>query len=248
MAGSLALWFPISVAGIFGRSGRLSFRLCQAWVWTANQVTFVNVTTRRIGNAPLDLDRNYVIMANHQSFLDIPALMLKVGIPFRWVIKKEFAYLPLFGWGLYLARHIFINRSHPKQAIKSMDEAAKQLPKGVGIAVFPEGTRADNGVVKPFKAGGFLMAIRAGMPILPVTINGSWRIMPNKKSLVFHPGPIELVIGDPIETDGCTRKDVADLMARTRNQILGNLDPDFPKRRQDVASGVEEGRHIASAQ
>lgn len=250
MAGSLVLWLPVGLAGAFGRNGKLAFRFCQAWVWAANRVTFVKVTTRRQSTQPLDPNRNYVIMANHQSYLDIPALMLKVGIPFRWVIKKEFAYLPLFGWGLYLARHIFIDRSQPKKAIRSMDDAAKKMPKGVGIAVFPEGTRANDGVVKGFKVGGFLMAVRSEMPILPVTINGSWRIMPNKKSLVFHPGPIELVIGEPIETKGYAKKDVSFLIKKTREQILSNLDPDFPiERNEDATSGVEEGHHRpASAQ
>ncbi len=228
-AGSLVLWFPIGIAGLIGRSGRISFRLCQAWMWTANKITFVKVTARGLEN--VDSDRSYVIMSNHQSFLDIPALMLKVGVPFRWVIKKEFKYVPLFGWGLYLARHIFIDRSHPKQAIKSMGEAVKNLPPGIGVAVFPEGTRSADGVLREFKPGGFLMAIRAGIPILPVTINGSWRIMPNKRSLVFHPGPIELVIGKPIETAGCTRKDLAALMEKTGNRIRANLDPEFPAKK-----------------
>jgi 1-acyl-sn-glycerol-3-phosphate acyltransferase len=218
---SLIFWFPIAVTGILGRTGRLSFKLCQAWMWLVMTVAFVRVEVIFRGN--VDMRRSYVIVSNHQSLCDIPALMLGLGLQFRWVIKKSFIYV------LWAAGQVFIDRSNAKRSIKQMDRAAKRLPPGVSVAVFPEGTRSDDGLVRRFKSGGFLMAIRNGIPILPVTVNGSWKIMPSKRSMSFSPGPIQVVVGTPIDTSGYTRKTMKDLMERTRDAVVANLDSKYPQ-------------------
>ena len=226
-AASIVFFLPISIAGLVGPSGRLAFRLCQGWTWWATFVCGVRLEIAR--NPSLDRSRSYVIMSNHQSLYDIPALMLGLGLQFRWVIKKSFVYVPLFGWALWLARHVFIDRSNPKRSLRSMDAAARRLPRGVSIAVFPEGTRSDDGVIREFKSGGFLLAVRNGLPILPVTVNGSWRVLPDKRSMAFHPGPIQLIVGEPIETEGLDRKQMDALAERTRAAIASRLDPDYPR-------------------
>ena len=223
---SIAFFAPITLAGIFSRSGNLAFKLCQAWVWWGKTVAGVRIETR--GTENFEAGRKYVIISNHQSLYDIPALMLGLGVQFRWVIKKSFVYVPLFGWALYFARHVFIDRGNPKKSIRSMHESAKRLPPGVSVTVFAEGTRSDDGVVREFKAGGFLMALRAGLPIVPVTVNGSWRVLPDKRSMAFHPGPIQVIVGEPIETAEYSRKDLGALIERTRDAVLANLDPDYP--------------------
>jgi len=223
---SLLLWFPIAVAGLLGRTGKLSFQICQLWVWAGNLIG--GVRPEVIANPNVVKGQSYVIVSNHQSFYDIPALMLKAGVPFRWVIKKEFKYVPMFGWALFLAGHIFIDRSSPKKSIQSMNAAVKNLPPGVSVAVFAEGSRSDDGVLREFKSGAFITALSAKLPILLITINGSWRIMPDKKSLNFHPGRIQVVIGDPIDTSGYTRANMNELIEVTRNAVAKNLNPDFP--------------------
>jgi len=225
---SIVFFVPISLAGLVGPSGRLAFRLCQGWTWWATFVCGVRLEIAR--NPSLDRSRSYVIMSNHQSLYDIPALMLGLGLQFRWVIKKSFVYVPLFGWALWLARHVFIDRSNPKRSLRSMDAAARRLPRGVSIAVFPEGTRSDDGVIREFKSGGFLLAVRNGLPILPVTVNGSWRVLPDKRSMAFRPGPIQLIVGEPIETAGMDRKELDALIERTRAAIASRLDPGYPPR------------------
>ena len=223
---SFLLWIPISISGIFSSTGKLSFKFCQAWVWIGKTIALVRIEV--IKNEKVDATQSYIIISNHQSLYDIPAMMLKVGLPFRWVIKKTFKKVPMFGWALYLAKHVFIDRSNPRTSLREMDAALSSLPKGVSVAVFAEGTRSDDGVVREFKSGGFLMAVRSGLPILPVTINGSWRVMPNKSSMSFNPGRIQVVIGDPIDTSGYTRKNMKELIEKTRNQVIANLDPEFP--------------------
>ena len=225
---SVVLWIPVAITGLLGRRGSLSFRLCQAWMWTAKTVTLVRVEVEHRG--AVDHSKSYVIIANHQSLYDIPALMLGLGLQFRWVIKKSLMYVPCFGWALAAAGHVFIDRSSPKKSIRQMDRAVGRLPPGVSVAVFAEGTRSADGVVWDFKSGGFLTAIRNGMPILPVTVNGSWRIMPDKHRLSFNPGPIQIVVGEPIDTSGYTRKTMKVLVKRTRGVIVANLDPDYPKQ------------------
>jgi 1-acyl-sn-glycerol-3-phosphate acyltransferase len=225
-AASVVFFAPISLAGVVGPSGRLAFRLCQGWTWWATVVCGVRLEVAQ--NAAVDRSRSYVIMSNHQSLFDIPALMLGLGLQFRWIIKKSYVYVPLFGWALFLARHVFIDRSNPKRSLRAMDAAARKLPEGVSIAVFPEGTRSDDGSIRDFKSGGFLLAVRNGLPILPVTVNGSWRLLPDKRSMAFHPGPIQLVVGEPIETTGFDRKKLDDLVGRTRAAIASRLDPGYP--------------------
>jgi 1-acyl-sn-glycerol-3-phosphate acyltransferase len=223
---SLVFFVPITLAGLLSPSGNLAFRFCQGWVCWATVVAGVRVEVKGTANA--DPARSYIVISNHQSLYDIPSLMLKLGLQFRWVIKKSFVHVPLFGWALYVARHVFIDRGNPKKSIRSMDRAAKQLPPGVSVAVFAEGTRSDDGVVREFKRGGFLMAVRNGLPILPVTVNGSWKVMPDKRSLSFHPGRIQIVIGEPIDTNGYSSQTLKELIDRTREAVIENLDPDYP--------------------
>ncbi|MBN2340409.1 MAG: 1-acyl-sn-glycerol-3-phosphate acyltransferase [Deltaproteobacteria bacterium] len=227
MSVSFIVWGPIFVTGFFSKTGKLAFRICQVWVWIAKGVTFTKIETVR--NAEIDPKKSYVIVSNHQSLLDIPVLMLNSGLQFRWVLKKELGYIPMFGWALWGARHIFVDRSNPKRALKNMTEALKKLPEGVSVAVFPEGTRSDSGELGDFKIGGFLTAISAGLPVLPVTINGSWKRMPNKKSLAFYPGKIQLVIGEPIDTSQYSKREISKLMKAAKEAVAANLNSDYPE-------------------
>jgi 1-acyl-sn-glycerol-3-phosphate acyltransferase len=223
---SVLFFLPISISGALSRTGNLAFRFCQGWTWLGKTIAGVRIETVNTDKA--ERGQSYVIVSNHQSLYDIPALMLGLGLQFRWVIKKSFVHVPLFGWALYFAKHVFIDRKNPKKSIKDMDRAAQKLPEGVSIAVFAEGTRQDDGVVREFKRGGFLLAVRNGLPILPVTVNGSWRVLPSKKTMSFHPGPIQLVVGDPIDTSGYTSRNLSELIERTRDAVIKNLDPEYP--------------------
>lgn len=218
---TMIIWFPIFITGYFSKTGKLSFKLCQVWVWIAKAITFTRIET--VWNDKVDLSKSYVIVSNHQSLLDIPAMMLNVGVQIRWVLKKELGYIPGFGWALWGARHIFVDRKNPKQALKNLTKSVKALPPGVSIAVFPEGTRASDGILGEFKVGAFLTAISSELPVLPVTINDSWKRMPNKKSLSFYPGTIQLVIGDPIDTSTYKKREISKLMKDARSAVAANL-------------------------
>jgi 1-acyl-sn-glycerol-3-phosphate acyltransferase len=128
----------------------------------------------------------------------------------------------VFGHCLYACGHIFIDRSNRESSIRSIQTGIERLPEGVGVMFFAEGTRSANGRLGRFKKGGFSAALQTGLPILPVTINGSARVL-SKKSIVFSSFPIEVVVSDPIEVGSHTHEQIDELMEKTREAIDSNL-------------------------
>ncbi|AFH49750.1 1-acyl-sn-glycerol-3-phosphate acyltransferase [Ignavibacterium album JCM 16511] len=165
----------------------------------------------------------YVFVSNHSSQLDITALQW--GIPNRlaMIFKKELARIPLFGWQLRLGPYIMIDRKSLESAAKSIEEA-KQLMKNkrISVLVFPEGTRSKTGKVQEFKRGAFHLAAKVGYPIVPVTINGTEKILP-KGTFKLKRGTIYLHIDKPITTDHIkSKQDEVELMERVRQIIIAN--------------------------
>jgi 1-acyl-sn-glycerol-3-phosphate acyltransferase len=189
------------------------------------KVTRVHPVIR--GREKIDKEQSYVVISNHQSEYDILALVTTLGIQYRWIIKKELRKVPMFGYALYASRNIFIDRGDHEQAMQSIRNGLERLPRGVSVMFFAEGTRSADGSIAPFKKGGFLVALEKGLPILPVTVNGSRRILP-KKSLVFTPGPIEVVVADPIDTREFSRETMQDLVDKTRKVIISHFNPSYP--------------------
>jgi len=190
-------------------------------------VSFVRTEIKN--KARITKGRSYVIISNHQSHYDILALVTTLGVQFRWFIKREILKVPLFGYGLYASRNIFIDRSDTARAIESINKGIERLPTGASAMVFAEGTRSSDGRIQEFKKGGFVTAIMRKIPILPVTVNGSRRVLP-KGSLVVKPGTIQAVIGDPIDTSGYTTETVQALIDKTRRTIMANFDPEYRGR------------------
>ncbi len=222
---TVILFLPMTLAALMSRTGNLAFTISKLWAHWMVFVTGVRIEIKH--KEKINPARSYVIISNHQSLFDILALVTTLGIQFRWIIKIELLKIPLFGYALYASRNIFIDRSNRQKAIESINKGVDRLPKGVSIMFFGEGTRSADGQVKAFKKGGFHLAVARGLPILPVTVNGSRKILP-KKSLVFKPGKIEVVVADPIETTDYTEENLDALMERTRQAVIANLNPDFP--------------------
>ncbi|HOJ28861.1 MAG TPA: lysophospholipid acyltransferase family protein [Spirochaetota bacterium] len=217
---SVVLFIPMTVAAIFSVTGNLAFNISKLWAWTMLIVTGVRVHIK--GRETIKEGMQYVIISNHQSQYDILALVTSLNIQFRWVIKKELLYVPLFGWALYAAKNVFIDRSNREKAIASINKAVNRLPQGVSLLVFAEGTRSKDGTLQKFKKGGFTIAIERKMPILPVVVKGSRAILP-KGSLIFHSGNIEVVVCDPIPADQYTHETIEDLINKTHNVIEHEL-------------------------
>ena len=223
---TLLLFVPMTMAALMSSTGNLAFTLSKLWAWIMLTVTNIHPQIRN--REKIQKGQSYIIISNHQSEYDILALVTRLGIQFRWIIKKELLKAPLFGYALYAARNIFIDRSNTEQAIKSIHQGIDRLPPGVSVMFFAEGTRSPDGRIQEFKKGGFIMALEKGLPILPITVNGSRKVLP-KKSLVFRPGPIEVVVADPFVTTSYTRDQLPELMDRTRQVIISNFKPDYPE-------------------
>lgn len=162
----------------------------------------------------------YVLMSNHQSHLDPPSLIRSSDRPIGFLTKKELERFPVFGWAMRRTGHVFIDRKDKDKSHASIEKAAAQVAEGRCILVFPEGTRSQSDDLLPFKKGGFILAIKARVPIVPVGIAGTRHILPSQSALVRGKGPVAVVYGDPIETEGYDIEHKDKLMADVRAAIL----------------------------
>jgi 1-acyl-sn-glycerol-3-phosphate acyltransferase len=173
------------------------------------------------GGHHIEMGRSYVVVANHQSQLDILVIYGWLGMDFRWVMKKELRKVPVLGITCEKLGHIFVDRSDRTAAIEAINQAKEKLSGGTSIFFFPEGTRSRDGNLLPFKKGAFRMAVDLKMPILPVSIVGTHGILP-AGAMTFRPGRARLVIHSPIETAGCTPGEIPGLIQRTR-AVIGSV-------------------------
>ncbi len=217
---TLILFIPIVLASLLNSTGNLAFSMSKVWARVMLLITGARVEIR--GADRIVKGQSYVIISNHQSVFDILAIVTSLGIQYRWTIKKEALKIPLFGHALYASRNIFIDRSNPESARESIRKGLDRLPAGVSVMFFAEGTRSANGELRAFKKGGFVVALERSYPILPITVNGSMHVLP-KGSVVFTPGRITVVVGDPIDTHGYSPETMDKLMDKTRGVIQSNL-------------------------
>ncbi len=205
------------------KDGRSYFWLGSRWAKLSLLACNVPVRVRGIEN--ISQENAYIFVTNHASMFDIPAVM-SVLPRVRIMFKKELSYVPIWGWALRWGHHIMVDRGKGTEALKSLDRAAAEVKKGGSVILFAEGTRTRDGKLQPFKRGAFALAAKSGVPIVPIAINGSFKIMP-KKSLNIRPSPIELVLEKPIDTSNIkSREDEVDLMNRVRDIIAKNYRED----------------------
>ncbi|HSK74168.1 MAG TPA: lysophospholipid acyltransferase family protein [Pyrinomonadaceae bacterium] len=190
-----------------------------AKVWLRACGARVKVT----GAENLEKGKSYVFVSNHRSYLDTAALFAYAGKRLGLVAKKELLKFPVFGYGMSFVNIIAIDRSNAERARESMDKAREVVSNGYSFGVFAEGTRALPGELLPFKKGGFHLALQTNTSIIPVAIkNTDW--MMGKRTGTAYPGTIEMVLLEPIETDGMNaEKDLLDLLERTREAIAREL-------------------------
>ncbi len=207
----------IAIARGLGMTKRL-WLLPMLWARINTLVTPVKVTVS--GREHIQPGRSYVVVANHLSHFDILAVYGWLGIDFRWVMKQELRKVPALGYACVMLGHVYIDRSNPEAAKRSIDSAKHQLNNGTSIFFFPEGTRSVSGEMLPFKKGAFHLAKELGLPILPITIRGTHEILP-ANSLNLSPGTAELQIHAPIAVHDET--DTHTLMQQARDVIRSGL-------------------------
>ncbi len=208
------------LASLLPGGQRLFFALARLW----SRLVLMTYRTRVIVRIPSDdpPPAAAVYMSNHQSLLDAPALMLALPHNCRFVAKSELSHIPVFGWALRVAGFVFIDRTDRQRAIETLDRAAGILQQGSPILVFAEGTRSPDGILLPFKKGGFVLALKAGTPIVPIAVRGGSEILPKGK-LGGRPGTIVVSIGTPIDTSAFTMENKEALMETVRGRISALL-------------------------
>jgi len=193
-------------------------------VWSNSILWISGVKVELIGQEHLRPNESYVYVSNHVSLFDIPVVMKAIPGQLRIVFKKELAKIPIFGWQLKLGPYILIDRQNPGKAMQSLNQAIEKIKRGVSVLLFAEGTRSKDGSIQSFKRGAFTLATRSGKKIVPVTIKGTYEILPKKKFNIKS-GKVKLIIDKPIEHDGNTEKssEVA-LMNEVREIIVNNYE------------------------
>jgi 1-acyl-sn-glycerol-3-phosphate acyltransferase len=204
----------------FDRTGRLYHGVSRLWSRTSLRVCGIRV--RVVGTEHLEPGRSYIYVSNHASMLDIPVVAAGIPDDIRIVYKRELEKVPLFGWGLRWSNYIGIDRGRSAEARRSLDEAVEKIKGGASVLMFGEGTRTSDGKLQPFKRGAFHLAVRSGVPVVPLTINGSYALVP-KHSLRIRSGTVELVLSPPIPIEPAEGKDAElDLMEKVRAAIAAN--------------------------
>jgi 1-acyl-sn-glycerol-3-phosphate acyltransferase len=228
-----AVMGTISLAGsLFDRHGHFQHRCAQIWSRMILVTSRVKVQVRGLEN--IDPRATCIYCANHLSFMDIPVIFSKIPVEFRILAKKGLFSIPFLGWHLRRSGHLEVDRSSPRGALRSFEQAARQLRQGASIFFFPEGGRSDDGTLKPFRPGPFLLAIKAGVPIVPVAVKGTREVLP-MGSMYIRPGAVELTVGKPVATAGLSLRDADRLTAAVYDQIAGFLLGPDHRRDAEVA-------------
>ncbi len=217
---TLALGFLAFITYPFDRKGKVVHLYARLWGKVALFANRVKVSLEGLEN--LKGKGPYILMSNHQGYYDIFALLSSLPIQFKWLAKKELFSIPFFGWTLAAAGYIRIDREGTRETVEAMNEAVKKIRDGLSLVIFPEGSRSPDGSIQPFKKGGFTLAIKSKVPIVPIAISGSREIMP-KERLTASPGEIRIRVGAPIEIQNYSMKDRNILMEKVRESILENF-------------------------
>lgn len=174
------------------------------------------------GKEKIRRNGTYIVMSNHQSLFDVWALIGLLPLQLRWLVKSEIRKMPVFGYALERMGHIYVDRRKAKGITKSLEDAASRIRQGTSVVIFPEGTRSRDGTLQRFQRGGAVVAFAAGVPVLPVTVNGGRFVLP-RGTLDLMPGKIQVVVGDEIDPEAF-KGDRTALLSAVREAIEKNLD------------------------
>lgn len=192
-------------------------------VWCRGIVRACGIQVEVRGLEHLDPSRSYVLISNHLSNFDIWCTLAAVPMKIHFVAKKELLRLPVFGQALAVSDHIVIDRQRPEKAVEVINRrAAAQIGDGFCILFYAEGTRSAEGKVGPFKKGGTVLALRTGLPMVPMSVSGTRKFLP-KRSVIIRPGGKVLIAFDkPIETQGLPMEERDAITARVRDAVIRN--------------------------
>ena len=199
------------VCGIWDKNGRQQHQVARMWGRAMLRLAFSPVTLEHAERLPPE--RTAVYASNHLSYYDTPALYAKIPFQFRIMAKAPLWKVPFVGWYLNRSGQVPIDQSSARSGVASLARAAKTLQSGMPIMIFPEGGRAFNGQLQPMMAGAAWMAIKAQVPLVPLTLVGTYEMLPIHV-YALRPRPMKLIVGEPIPTVGMTSRDAEALTER----------------------------------
>lgn len=206
IAGSLAI-----LVSIFNRYSSIIYKYITRY-WSKIILITANIKAEISGEENIKPNTSYMVICNHQSHMDIPVLVYHLPLRLTFMAKKELFKIPFFGWGMQAAGILKIDRSNQQKAIQTLKKAENIiLEKNFSVMAFPEGTRSNDGEIHAFKKGSFVMAMNTGLQVLPVSIRGTYDILPKKK-LTIKPGKVRVKIYPSIESK--------DYNFETRNKLV----------------------------
>ncbi|CAN5622148.1 hypothetical protein BH23BAC4_BH23BAC4_05330 [soil metagenome] len=201
---------------------RPSIKLFSGWmrVWARLILGFTRIQLTVESRGVIDLSRPNVYVVNHQNSLDIITTAAGIPQPFAYTAKDELRTWPIIGHVLKHTACLFVDRSSARRALESFRETGRKIREGIPVLLFPEGQRSYTPELLPFMRGAFLLAIEAGVPLVPVTLVGNTSVL-DERGKRLRPGRVTLVLGEPIATDGLTKQDAGHLMKLVR-QVMSN--------------------------
>jgi 1-acyl-sn-glycerol-3-phosphate acyltransferase len=210
---TIVLGIPCLLITIVHPKGKANYWFIRIWarllLWTCG------VKTEIRGRENLPPEGSFIIMSTHNSHFDIPVLIKEVPRQFRIVAKKVLFKIPIFGWIMSAAGYVSVDRGNKRQAFSSLDKAAGSVTAGMPLLIFPEGTRSSDGSLGPFKKGGFVLATKAKVPIIPVVVEGTFFVLP-KTTWRVRPGPVKVTFCPPIDTLEYSYENKEELMEMVR--------------------------------
>lgn len=199
--------------------------------WGERVVRHTGIDVHVHGLEHVNPDVPYVVMSNHQSHYDIFVLFNAFPGVFRMVSKVELSRVPILGGAMQEAEFIFLDRGDHAHARSALRLAAERVRTGLGVWIAPEGTQSKDGTLLPFKKGGFILAMETGVPILPVTIEGTRHVLPAKTMHVRSGQRVDVTFHPPIDTRDYSHERRDDLIARVRDVIDSGLPPELQRPR-----------------
>lgn len=206
-------------SALVDRRGAFAHRCARAWSWLILKTTGVTVDVT--GADDLDPSRSYLFLSNHQSIYDIPVLFWYLPFELRIIAKDSLGRFPFLGWHLRRTGHVLVDRQHPGRS--TLQQVTRLMRAHLSLLVFPEGTRSQDGRLQKFKAGTILLALDAGIPIVPVAVEGTRHVM-RKGRLMTCPGHVRVRVHAPVETAGLDRGHAREIAAQVEGMVRGAVE------------------------
>ncbi len=217
---TLILGPVLLLASIFSKTGRIPYQIGKFWAGLIMRTNRVKVRVE--GLEKIDERRSYVFISNHTSNLDPLAVAIKLSNTLRFIAKGSLEKIPLFGWAARRAKVIFIDRKDTPQSVAKINRVVSELKDGICAYFFAEGSRGVGGRLQAFKKGGVVLALKAKLPIVPITILDGYKLFP-KRAFRIKPGTMNVIIGDPVETSSYREEDRDTVLEKVRSTILHTL-------------------------